>query len=448
MKLLSTKDFYIRIESLSVEVTGSCNYLVFHFPNGEEVRILVDCGLFVPRNEIKYNSEISFDCKKILAVLVTHSHTDHYARIPYLYSNGFNGKVYGSKYTVEKMKTDAMKNYFSMRRTYTSALYEEKDTVQFMENSEEMELYKTYHLTENIDVELVENAHQKGAVMYLITSRYEEREIRVLFTGDYKFISIFGKSYFPLEGKKYDKPITIVTEATHGIEEEPEKVFCKELIKAIEEKKSVIIIANGDGRFEAIASEIKQMKLKKEIPNDIPIYLELKKNFDLAKLDLDVLPSNINFVNKPDGRKEALFEKRQKIVILTNRGTTDFFLKNTIEGKKYVIFYISYVSKGSIADKIINTPKGEEVVISKIRYKKCADVRKTDEYSGHDFYEGIIKLLKGFRNITGILLEHGTDENKDSLRNKIMQSLPKSRIFKLERGKAFRITEKGIKYSK
>ncbi len=447
-KIFGTKDFYIRIESLSVGVTGSCNYLVFHFPDGTEERILIDCGLFVLKKELEFNREFSFDCKKILAVLVTHAHTDHYARIPCLYHYGFTGKVYGSEYTIQKIKTDAMKNYFAMRKSYSSVLYEEKDATDMMKNCSIMQLNETYDLTPNIQVTPLANAHTKGAVMYLINFRYETRVIRVLFTGDYKSQNINSKSYFPLKGKKYELPITIVTEATHGTKMTPKKIFQKELEKAIEEQKSIIVIANGDTRCETISNEIKNMKAQNKIPKDLPIFLEFKKNFDLSNLNLEVLPSNITFVNDPSGRKNALYEKRQKIVIVTNRGTTDFFLKETIENSRYAIFYTNHVSKGSIADRVINTPKGNEVIISKRIFVKGAYVKNTEEYSDHDFADGLIEMLLGFKCVNGILLEHGEEESKSDLRSKIMQRIPKSKIFKLERGKAFRITETGIKYTK
>lgn len=447
-KILGMKDFYIRIESLSVGVTGSCNYLVFHSPDNTEERIVLDCGLFVLTKELELNRIFPFDCKKILTVLVTHAHADHYARIPCLFNNGFTGKIYASEYTIQKIKTDAMKNYFAMRRTYNPVIYEEEDATAMMKNCSELQLNVTYDLTQNIQVTPLPNAHTKGAVMYLINFKYEDRVIRVLFTGDYKSQNIYGKSYFPMQEKKYDLPITIVTEATHGSKKEPEKIFQKEVQKAIEEDKWVIVIANGDSRCETIANEIREMKAQNKIPNDLQVFLELKKNFNLSNLNLEVLPSNLTFVNDQIGRKTALYEKERKIIIVTNRGTTDFFLKETIENTRYAIFYTNHVSKGSIADRVINTPKGKEVVLSKKSFVKGAYIKNTEEYSDHDFSNGLIEMLRGFKCIKGILLEHGEEISKDNLRGEIMQLIPKSRIFKLERGKAFRITETGIKYSK
>lgn len=447
-KLIGLKDFFIRIESLSVGVTGSCNYLVFHSPDGTEERILLDCGLFMPRGEREFNREFSFDSKKILAILVTHAHGDHYARIPCLFNKGFNGKVYGSEYTIQKIKTDAMRNYYAMRREYDPVLYEEKDAAAMMSNCYSLELEVPFKLNENIQVTPLSNAHTKGAVMYLIEFVYGERVIRALFTGDYNIQSIFGRSHFPLKDGKYENPVTVITEATHGSKKEPEKIFQKKVERAIIEGKSVIIIANGDTRCETVANEIRKMQIEGGIPKNLPIFLEFKRNFDISNLNLAVLPKNITFVNNTNERKEALYEKRQKIVIVTNRGTTDFFLKETISNYKYAIFYTNYVSKGSIAYKLINTPRGSEVTLSKKTFVKNANVRNTEEYSDHVFVDGLIQMLQGFKSINAVLLEHGEEVARENLRDILGKVISRSKIFNLERGKAFKITETGVKYSK
>ena len=79
-------------------VTGS-NYLV----EGAGKKFLVDCGLHqgTMKEELLNDKPFAFDAKEIDFMLLTHAHIDHSGRIPKLYKDGFNGKIYATKATCE-----------------------------------------------------------------------------------------------------------------------------------------------------------------------------------------------------------------------------------------------------------------------------------------------------------------------------------------------------------
>lgn len=438
------KDFWFRIESLSVEVTGSCNFVTYCVP-GFQGNFVVDCGMFIGKEEQKYNYDLSFDPKQVSHVFITHSHSDHCGRIGCLYNKGYQGKVYASEYTSEKLKTDAMRDFFSMRRTSEKLLYEEEDAKSIINQTEKLELYKTYQISQYLEVILLENAHQKGAVMYLFTLKYNGRRIQVLFTGDYKFKSFFGKSYFPIE--TYDDPITIVTEATHGTRKVPERKFKKIVKKAIRDGKKLLIVALGDARYEEPVYRIKEMKEDGKIPFSVPVFLELKRNFDISKMNLEILPANVTFCQKTIEREYALYYQAQSILVCTNRGSLTYYLEKVIDKSQYVIIFTMHVTANSLTDTYINTLKGNKVRVGKKELIKKASLFQTDEFSGHDYEAWIVKLLKRFTNIQGILLEHGAFESKQDLQKGLTSKL-RTNVYTLERGQAFKITEKGVRYSK
>ncbi len=82
----------------SHEVTGSC-YLI----ETEKSKIVLDCGMFQGSdfNEGKNHEDFPFDPRDINAVLVSHAHLDHTGRIPKLVKDGYQGKIYMTKATVE-----------------------------------------------------------------------------------------------------------------------------------------------------------------------------------------------------------------------------------------------------------------------------------------------------------------------------------------------------------
>ncbi|MDN3514000.1 MAG: MBL fold metallo-hydrolase [Candidatus Brocadia sp.] len=79
-------------------VTGSCYYI-----KTNNVRLLVDCGAFQgTRDNEKRNVEpFPFKPSEIQYLLLTHAHLDHSGLIPKLVKDGFKGKIFATKATVD-----------------------------------------------------------------------------------------------------------------------------------------------------------------------------------------------------------------------------------------------------------------------------------------------------------------------------------------------------------
>lgn len=80
------------------EVTGSC-----HLIETAKTKLIIDCGMFQGSdfNEGKNHDAFPFDVKQLQGVLVTHAHLDHTGRIPKLVKDGYEGKIFMTKATVE-----------------------------------------------------------------------------------------------------------------------------------------------------------------------------------------------------------------------------------------------------------------------------------------------------------------------------------------------------------
>ena len=70
---------------------------------GAGKNFLVDCGLHqgTMKEELLNDKPFAFDAKEIDFMLLTHAHIDHSGKIPKLYKDGFNGKIYATKATCE-----------------------------------------------------------------------------------------------------------------------------------------------------------------------------------------------------------------------------------------------------------------------------------------------------------------------------------------------------------
>lgn len=78
-------------------VTGSC-----HLLKVKDKNILLDCGMYQGKDERERGNEtFNFNPKDIDYVILSHAHTDHSARIPLLYKQGFKGDVICTEGTLD-----------------------------------------------------------------------------------------------------------------------------------------------------------------------------------------------------------------------------------------------------------------------------------------------------------------------------------------------------------
>lgn len=82
------------------EVTGSCTLV-----ETDEVRFLVDCGLFQGGAEARQKNlralDFGFDVRRLDFVLLTHAHIDHSGLLPRLAMLGFRGPIYATPATID-----------------------------------------------------------------------------------------------------------------------------------------------------------------------------------------------------------------------------------------------------------------------------------------------------------------------------------------------------------
>lgn len=444
MKKKTNKNFYLRIESLSSVVTGSCNYCTLHLPNKQEVEFLVDCGSFLEEGMEELNNTFPFDPSKIKFVIGTHYHRDHTGRFPILYNQGYKGVIYTSKYTTEYIKKRSISNYYEHKRTTDKLLWTENDAVSLINNLQGLEINNVLKVHKNIDIIFFENAHCQGAIMCMVICTYKDEKFNVLFTGDYKEKNSIRKSWIPEAYR--NMPVTIVTEATYGISTKPKETFDKLVGKSLNEGESVLVVALGESMFEHTVTRIKQLKQKGDINSDIPVYIETNRKFEISNRVLQFIPSNVTFVRNVAEKMNALYDKNQKIIIITERGGIDFFFPFILRDEKNMILFTNHMQCQSQVYKMLNIPKGQNVVLGNKTIKRMAQVYNTEEFGCHAFVEEIERLMKSFKSVNAVLIGHGDKYAKQKVISYYNQTLQTISCFSLKRGRAFRVTSTGVKY--
>jgi len=281
----------IYVTSYSEEVTGSNNHIKVEWSDDRVISFLVDGGLLQEKEHNHINAEkLPYKPENISFIIVTHVHTDHVGRLPYIALNGFNGKIYCSyetsqlmgvvlAETAERLEDDHrldLKRYKAnkeqARKVKTSSkgrgrkdkprrekcvkrckksveklqhpvlIYSRDDIERVINALSPQAIYQTFSPCEGIEVTFYPNAHIAGAVLTVCRIYDEEEEMYLLFTGDLGLKNPVTnvKTDIPKEiAKKID---IIVSESTYGSAEharnvDKERQKHMEIISEVHKKK-------------------------------------------------------------------------------------------------------------------------------------------------------------------------------------------------------------------
>ena len=163
------------------EITGS-NFI---FEYGKR-KFLIDCGLFQGSKivEDKNGDPFLFNPSDIEAVFVTHGHLDHVGRIPKLFKDGFDGKVFSTPATrdladlVMNDNLDLMKRE-SRKNNNNDQIYRKEDIEKSMNQWESVDYNKSL-VFDDMTVILKDAGHILGSSMIEI----KNNDIKIVFTGD------------------------------------------------------------------------------------------------------------------------------------------------------------------------------------------------------------------------------------------------------------------------
>ena len=176
----------VRSYGAAMTVTGSC-----HLLDTGSVNVLVDCGAFQGSEALgDLNREpFGFDVEAIDAVLLTHAHMDHSARLPLLVKRGYAGPIYAlpaTKMLAEHLLKDGaklqMEDAVRARRrgkTPEEPLFDEDDVHRVLELFREVHYGDTQEVA-GLPVTPQVAGHIPGSASFLV----EAGGKRVVFSGD------------------------------------------------------------------------------------------------------------------------------------------------------------------------------------------------------------------------------------------------------------------------
>lgn len=421
-------------------VTGSKYLLSF-----DDKKILIDCGLFQGRKELRLRNWVSLpiDPSSLDAVLLTHAHIDHSGYLPLLVKNGFKGPIYCTKGTKdlctillpdsghlqEEEAAFANKNQFSKHQP-ALPLYTQEEAKIALSYFKAFPFENRIDLSPNFSFQFLPAGHIIGASFIQI----QHKNTSLLFTGD------MGRPH-----NLVMKPPTIirdidylVIESTYGNrlhELAPPTACLKEIInKTVSRGGTLVIPSFAVGRAQALLHSIYLLKKEKAIP-DIPVYLDSPMGVNattillnhqdellLSQEECQALTKVATYVNTPEESIAIDHDKSPKIILsasgMATGGRVLFHIRAYGPDPKNTILFTGYQAQGTRGERLINGEEAIKIHGAMIPIK--AEVTSLSNTSAHADYSEILQWLGHFKKAPKkTFITHGEYNAAYALKEKI-----------------------------
>ena len=432
------------------QVTGS-NYLL-EFNN---LKILVDCGLFQGSRyaETLNYEHFQYNPKEVDFVLVTHSHADHSGRLPKLYKEGFRGKIFATKPTID-LSIIALEDNLDLikeeaHRDGHEPLFSSGDLHQVFLLAQGVEYGDEIDLGEGVKAIFYEAGHILGSAIIEINWKDEKsgEKRSIYFSGD------LGNYPTPLL-KRYNMPNEadyVVVESTYGDRLHENTVNRKEVLRqAIEEtvKKggTVIIPTFAIERTQELIYEINELVEHGHLPQ-VPVFLDSPLAIKLTKVyknyesyfnkkvlhdirsgdDIFYFPGLRMTFNSQESR--AINDVRGPKVILAGSGMSLggrilYHEQRYLPDPNSIILFVGYQVEGSPGRQILDGKKDVKILGQHVKVN-CT-VRHIEGYSAHADQAMLLDWAgkaKQDGTLKKVFVTHGEYHSSSVLQQKISEKI-------------------------
>lgn len=412
-------------------------------------RILVDCGLFQGRKELRLLnwSTPPVDPSSIDAIILTHAHIDHSGYVPLMTRSGYKGPVFctpatkdlcglllpDSGYLMEKDAEYANRKGFS-KHTPALPLYTRKQAEESLENFRTVNFDDESALGSGVSFRLRPAGHILGSAFVTLT----HGSTKIVFSGD------LGRHRHPLmlEPAKVSETTYLVVESTYGDRlhesSDPEDMLAEIINNTVRRGGSVIVPSFAVGRAQTLLYYLHQLKQKSRIP-DVPVFLDSPmavnaseifcRNHEDHRLTADQCRqacSVARYVNSVEESKELDHAHMPMILIsasgMATGGRILHHLKSFAPDAKNTILFAGFQAGGTRGDRMV---RGEtEVKIHGGMVPIRAEVKKLDMLSAHADQNEIMNWLGGFTAPPRqTFVTHGENAASETLAEKIREDL-------------------------
>lgn len=435
-----TKRYFIRAILLGGTREVGRSAILIHTPNS---KVLLDCGIgFNPIDPFPRFDMSNVSLNEIDAVVITHAHLDHIGLLPYLFKMGYDGPVYMTEPTREIGTLMCMDLIDVQKSEGQEALYSSKDIREMLKHT----ITIPYDVVTDITPDVRLTFHNAGHILgsALVHLNIGNGTHNILYTGDFKFGNTFLLDPTINTFKRLE---TLIIESTYGgvsdvgqSRKEAQKELVEVIKKTIERGGKVLIPAFGVGRAQEITLAIIDAIKSKELPSDLPIYLDgmiwditalyisypeyMKKELyqGIMEGDNPFKYENIIRVGKRAERIQIIEEKGPGVILATSGmlvgGPSIGYLKGLGWDKRNSLVFVAYQAEGTLGRKILDGQREIQFFEEgkMVAMKIEMDIYKIDGFSGHSNRKEIEEYLEKLEpKPRRVIIVHGEKEKSVDL---------------------------------
>lgn len=391
----------------------------------DKASLLVDCGLFQGRRELRKRNwdAPAFNPANLSAVVLTHAHIDHTGYLPVLLRHGFSGPVYCTAATKELLhlllpdsahlqeeEARYANKHKTSRHKPAKPLYTQADAkaalklIKVIPRGESSEILPGVHITPSC----------AGHILGSTSLNIRIGKKTLTFSGD------IGRYDTPLlpDPEPVELGSLLLCESTYGDRDHKLADTCSELAKVVnlaqERNGALVIPAFAIGRTQNILFYLAQLEREGRIPA-LPVFIDSPMAVDATKIyrqfrhDYDEQASALLekghrplatektlFCRSRDESKRLNKLKGARIIIsasgMVNGGRILHHMRHLLPQEETTVLFVGYQAEGTRGRTIQNGEESVKIFGDQIPIR--ADVQSISGLSAHGDRKELLRWLK------------------------------------------------------
>ena len=428
IEILDKEKEWVRLTMLGAgrQVGRSCILVQTRHSN-----VLLDCGASPgSAEEPPYLDAPEFNIEKLDAVVISHSHIDHMAHLPWLYDNGYTGPVYSTAPVRDLSVLLALDYVDIMHKNGSKIVYQKKAVEKMVKHSVALDYGEVSDIAPDIRLTLQPAGHLLGSSQ--IHLHIGDGLHNLVYTGDFKFAPtrLLDPAF-----TDWQRVETLVMEATYGGQknifprrEEIEANFWDILDRTLQRGGKVVIPSFAVGR----AQEMMVTIASKEGFN-YPVYMEgmvwdataihtaypeyLSKTLqrDIFRYGKNPFLSDIFKRVTPKERQSVIDSSEPAVIIATSGmltgGPVMEYIKALASDARNTLMFVGYQAEGTLGRRIqkgwTELPmRGEDGRVRTLKLEM--QIETAHGFTGHSDRSQLVNYVRRLRGKPErIIVNHG-----------------------------------------
>jgi KH/beta-lactamase-domain protein len=377
------KHEWVRVTYLGAgrQVGRSC--LLLQTP---ESRVLLDCGIHPGRSlsdseAFPYLDAPEFNINDIDAVVLTHSHLDHSALVPYLYKMGYEGPIYMTAPCRDITALMTLDFIGITQKEGHEPLYTSTDVKTFVKHTVCLNYGEVSDITPDVRLTFYNAGHTLGsAICHLHIGNGLHN---LVYTGDFNYETT---NLLAAAVTKFPRVESLIMEATYGgrNDDVPTRKECEQQLidivkNTVKKKGKILMPVLGVGRSQEIMLILEKAMSQGLIPK-IPIYVQgmvwdvtaihttypdffnpkVKKNI-FHRDENPFLSEIFKRIGSQKEQQEVIDSGESCVILATSGmmqgGASKEYFRHLAENSKHSIVLTCYQVEGSLGRRLQNGEK-------------------------------------------------------------------------------------------